>query len=455
LFLVILSTLVVISFIIFFLLKSKGKDREIISWSMYDFANQPFTTLIVTFIFGKYFVEVLAQNEITGTSLWSLGITITALCVSFLSPFLGAIADSGGYRKVFLITSSYLCVIATLCLYFIDPNQSFLFWNYNIHISIVALAVFIVANIGFEFGTVFCNSYLLDLSNNNNIGKISGYAWGLGFVGGLISLGISLSIFDLSNNIDDVRYVSLLVAIWFIIFSLPTFLFVKDRKPQKGFKNHINNSFNSITTTFTNISQHKSIVRFLIARLFYNDALVTIFAFGGIYAGHLGFSYVEVLILGVVLNVAACIGSFLFGYLEDKIGVFRMLNITLWVLFFAVLLAFIAPFINCNSLICFNDEISYFINPKSLFWIAGVFIGLMQGPNQSGSRSLMARLSPEDKKNEFFGFYAFSGKATSFIGPLLFGILTAAFGTQQAGLFIVVLFFLIGILFFQSLKSKI
>jgi len=436
-------------------MKLQGKKREIIAWSMYDFANQPFTTLIVTFIFGKYFVEVLAENEIIGTSLWSLGITITALFVSSLSPILGAIADSGGYRKVFLIISTYICILATIGLYFIEPGQSFLIWNHNTHVSIVALAVFIIANIGFEFGTVFCNSYLLDLSNNSNIGKISGYAWGLGFVGGLISLGLSLGLFDLSNNINDVRFIHLLVAIWFAFFSLPTFLFLKDRKPQRGFRKHIKSSLSSLISTFNNISQHKSIVRFLIARLFYNDALVTIFAFGGIYAGHLGFSYIEVLILGVVLNVAACIGSFLFGYLEDKIGVFRMLNITLWVLFFAVLLAFIAPFIDCGNLICLDDHISFFINPKTLFWTAGVFIGLMQGPNQSGSRSLMARLSPEDKKNEFFGFYAFSGKATSFIGPLFFGILTAVFGTQQAGLFIVVLFFLIGIICFQSLKYKI
>ena len=432
-------------------MKLQGKNREIIAWSMYDFANQPFTTLIVTFIFGKYFVVELAPDN--GSFLWGLGIAITAIFVSLLSPILGAIADSGGYRKVFLIISTYICILATIGLYFIEPGQSFLIWNHNIHVSIIALSVFIIANIGFEFGTVFCNSYLLDLSNSSNIGKISGYAWGLGFVGGLISLGLALGLLELFPN--DISFIHLLVAIWFSLFSLPTFLFLKDRKPQRGFRKHIKSSFSSIISTFNNISQHKSIVRFLIARLFYNDALVTIFAFGGIYAGHLGFSFQEVLILGVVLNVAACIGSFLFGYLEDKIGVFRMLNITLWVLFFAVLLAFLAPFIDYVSLICSDDNIYFFINPKTLFWTSAVFIGLMQGPNQSGSRSLMARLSPDDKKNEFFGFYAFSGKATSFIGPLLFGILSTVFGTDQAGLFIVVLFFLIGIFFFQSLKSKI
>ena len=431
------------------------KNKEIIAWSLYDFANQPFTTLIVTFVFSKFFVEVLAKNEIVGTSLWSLGIAITAIFVSFLSPILGALADAGGYRKLFLIISTYVCVLATVILFFFEPDQIYLIGGYQMHVSIIALCLFVIANIGFEFGTVFCNSYLTDLSNSQNIGKISGYAWGLGFVGGLLSLAMSLVLFDVSDNTNNVKYINLLVAVWLIVFSLPTFFYLKDQKPRKGFKRHVKSSIYSLITTFKNVSQHQSIIKFLIARLFYNDALVTIFAFGGVYAGHIGFSFLEVLILGVVLNIAACIGSFLFGYLEDKIGVFRMLNITLWVLLASVLLAFFAPFFDCSKLICLPKPLQNVINPKVLFWIAGFFIGLMQGPNQSGSRSLMARLTPDDKKNEFFGFYAFSGKATSFIGPLLFGILTAAFGTQQAGLLIVVVFFILGIFFFRSLKLTV
>ena len=433
------------------------KNKEVISWSMYDFANQPFTTLIVTFIFSAFFTESLAQNNQEGTYLWSLGISITAIFVALFSPFLGALADSGGYRKAFLIFFTYICVCATFILYFFEPDQTFHFFGIDLDVSICALFVFVIANIGFEFGTVFCNSYLADLSTKKNIGRISGYAWGLGFVGGLISLALSFLFLDLSV-IDNIRLINLLVASWLLLFSLPTFLFVKDRKPQKGMHKHFQQSFKAIIYSFKNVSKHKSIVRFLIARLFYNDALITIFAFGGIYAaGTLNFSFNEILLLGVVLNISACIGSFWFGFVEDKIGVKKMLKMTLWGLLLSTLLAFLAPFLtNYNHL----------ITPKTLFWVAGVIIGLMQGPNQAGSRSLMARLTPEEKKNEFFGFYAFSGKATAFLGPLLFGIFTQqcqdgcviskdlVIVGQQAGLIVVVLLFLIGILIFYPLNIQ-
>ena len=144
-------------------LKIKNK-KEVFAWSMYDFANQPFTTLIVTFIFSAFFTESLAANNQEGTYLWSLGIAITAIFVSITSPILGALADAGGYRKFFLIFSSYLCVAATICLYFFKPGQTFDILGLNIDVAILALITFIIANIGFEFGTVFCNSYLSDLS---------------------------------------------------------------------------------------------------------------------------------------------------------------------------------------------------------------------------------------------------------------------------------------------------
>jgi len=408
-----------------FLSKLRNK-KEVISWSLYDFANQPFTTIIVTFVYGAFFTSVIASDENTGTLLWTWGIASTAIIVSILSPILGALADKGGYRKFFLILFTWICAIFSILLYF--PQSGDVFF---------ALSLFVIANISFELGSVFCNSYLQDLSEDSNIGKISGFAWGLGFVGGLLALFISFSLFEL--NSVGIRGINILVGVWFLIFSIPTFLFVKDRKKDKLTKKHFVDSFASIKTTFKEVVKYKIIMKFLIARLFFNDGLITIFALGGIYAvDTLDFTFDEVMMLGIVLNISAAIGSFIFGYLEDNIGVKKVINISLIVLVFSTFLAFIAP---------------YFTFQKEIFWIAGVLIGLMVGPNQSCSRSLMAKLTPKEKQNEFFGFFALTGKATSFLGPILFGIITFNF-SQQVALWVVICLFLIGLILFNKINFQ-
>jgi UMF1 family MFS transporter len=401
--------------------------KEVFAWSLYDFANQPFTTIIVTFIYSAFFVKVIATNEQEGTFLWSTAIAITAIVVSLLSPLFGALADRGGYRKLFLITATLICSAFSILLYFPVAGDVYL-----------ALFLFVIANIAFEMGSVFCNSYLPDLSNSDNIGKVSGYAWGLGFVGGLLALFLSLFLFDISNS-DEIRKINILVGLWFLLFSVPTFLFVKDRKSEKLNRQHIYSSFNSLKKTFKSIANYKEISRFLLARLFFNDGLITIFALGGVYAvGTLDFSFEEVMMLGIVLNFCAGVGAFLFGYIEDKIGANKVINISLIVLMVATFIAYYAP------------ETSH---PKEWFWVAGVLLGLMVGPNQSCSRSLMARLTPKEKQNEFFGFFALTGKATSFLGPLLFGLVTK-FHSQQMALWVVIVLLLIGFILFNRPDVK-
>ena len=406
-------------------LSKKKKSTQIISWSLYDFANQPYTTLIITFIYSAFFLEYIAPNVDDGTFLWTSAIAISAIFVALISPILGAFADNSGYRKFFLIFFTIVCSIFTALLYFPEKGQVYF-----------ALILVVISNIAFEMGTVFCNSYLKDLSTNKNVGKVSGFAWGLGFIGGLLAL-LLVFIF-LAEYPDDkpevIKLMNIFVGLWFLIFSMPAFFFLKDKKRKKITKSNMLLSFQSLSHTFKEISQYKKILNFLVARLFYNDGLVTIFVVGGIYAkGTLGFSIDEVVILGVVLNVFAAIGSFLFGFLEDSIGVKKVINISLIFLIIATLLAFVAPMTNF---------------PKAIFWIAGILIGTMVGPTQSCSRSYMSQLIPDDKKNEFFGFFAFTGKATSFLGPLLFGLITK-FHSQQYGLLSVIVFFIIGLILFN------
>ena len=358
--------IVLLIFIIMFLVNLKNR-KQVLSWSLYDFANQPFTTIIVTFVYGAFFTKYIVKDEHIGTLLWTIAISVTAIVVSILSPILGALADSGGYRKFFLMIFTWICSVFSILLYFPDSGDVYL-----------ALSIFVIANISFEMGCVFSNSYLPDLSQKENIGKISGFAWGLGFFGGLSALFLSLYFFPEMNS-EGIKRINVLVGVWFLVFSIPTFLYVKDKKPEKFKKKHIKDTFKSLKKTLNQVRNYKIIANFLLARLFYNDGLITIFSLGGIYAVEtLDFSFSEVMILGILLNISAGFGSFIFGYLEDKIGVFKIINISLLVLIISTVLAFIAPYTGIFSDInldikLFNFSLYYSLTfPQLIFWIAGM-----------------------------------------------------------------------------------
>ena len=424
----------------------KDDKQQIWSWAMYDFANSAFTTLVVTFIYGTFFTKSIADNEILGTQYWSWAISFTAIVVALFSPILGAIADNWGSRKRIMLVSTLVCVTATALLFF--PQQGQVLW---------ALSLFIIANIAFEIGTVFCNAYLGELSSEERIGKVSGMAWGLGYIGGLLALVLALVFFVQTEqpilgfgteNGENIRATNLLVALWFLIFSLPIFIWIKDKHntSKKLLSLVVKSSFVNLKTTFKELSSYRKIFHFLLARLVYNDALITIFAFGGIYAAStIGFSFEEIIILAIVLNVMAGIGAFVFGYLEDGKGSEKVILWSIVFLMIACLIAFLAPELpGLFQFIFGGNAIPDWFNAKNLFWVAAILIGLFSGPNQSASRTYMARLTPAEKRNEFFGLYAFSGKMTAFVGPFLFGLATRFFDTQQAGLIVIFILFFVG-----------
>ena len=401
--------------------------RAVWSWAFYDFANSSFTTLVVTFIYAAYFTQAIAPDPITGTALWAWAVTATALVVALASPLLGAVADRTGARKPILLLFTAVAVVGSAALYPVLPGQVAL-----------ALAIFVIANVSFELSLVLYNAFLPDISQPDNIGRVSGYGWGLGYVGGLLALVVALVTlvqpetpwFGFTRQAgENIRAANLLVALWFAIFSLPLLLWVKeDRSRASPGGGVVRASIGQLGNTFREIRSYRQIVRLLIARLFYNDGLVTIFAFGGIYAaGTFGFTVQEILIFGIVLNVAAGLGAFGMGYLDDIVGGKRTVQMSLVGLMLAGLLAVVAP-------------------DKVWFYVAGVLIGIFVGPNQSASRSLMGRFVPSDKQNEFFGFFAFSGKATAFLGPLLLGMLTQMFDSQRAGIAVVLVFFALGLI---------
>ncbi len=429
------------------------RKLTVFSWSLYDFANQPFTTLIVTFIYGTFFTKVIADNEIVGTLLWSRGITITALIVALLSPVMGAIADKGGYRKLYLIFWTWVSIAGALLLWFpVEGQVAF------------ALTAFIIGNVGFEMGGVFCNAFLPEIAPKEKIGRVSGYGWSFGYVGGLIALALGLilfinpeiPIFNLDKSAyEHIRGTNIMVAIWFAVFSIPTFLFVKENPHEGGGnKNLIADSFNQVKETFRNVRKYREMTRFLIARLIYNDGLITIFAFGGIYAaGTFNFTIQEIMIFAIVLNVAAGMGAFLMGFLDDIIGGKKTIQISNYGLIIACIIAVLVP-----NRDLFNIALpiagSTIISGKTMFWLSGILIGIFSGPNQASSRSLMARFVPKGKENEFFGFFAFSGKATAFLGPFFLGYFTQLFNSQRYGIAVVLVLLVIGSILLRSVDEE-
>ena len=403
------------------------RGRTVTAWAFYDFANSAFTTLIVTFIYATYFTQGIAENATLGTSQWALAVTVTAIAVAVLSPYLGAIADQYGLRQQFLLVSTAVAIAGSVLLFFPGEGQ-----------VLVALVIFTIANIAFEMSNVFYNAYLPDIAAQGQLGRVSGFGWGLGYAGGLLCLVAALfglvqaepPILGFSTaDGEHIRATNLLVAAWYAVFAIPLFLCVRGRQPRRVeiLRSVVRRANAQLRSTFGDIrARYTHLLRFLVARLVYNDGLITLFAFGGIYAaGTFGFSTEDVIIFGIALNVTAGLGALLFGFLDDRIGGKATTLVSLGGLIAFGTLGILAP-------------------DAAWFWVAGLGAGMMVGPNQSASRSLMGRFVPPEKKNEFFGFYAFSGKATSFLGPLLLGQVTLWTGSQRAGMATIIVFFVIG-----------
>jgi len=404
---------------------ARDAPRVIWSWALYDWANSAFTTLVVTFIYSTWFSKAMAPDEVTGTAWWSRAVAVSALLTAALSPILGAAADRAGARKRFLAATTGLCIAGTALLAFVPPSMP--------HAALIALIIYVIADWGFETGYTFYNAFLPQIASPERIGRVSGYGWGLGYVGGLLCMGIALvgfasdtPWFGMSTAEGfNFRATNLLVAIWYLVFALPLFFFVPERAVT-AVRLDVRGTFRELGQTLRAISRYREIVKFLVARLIFNDGLVTVFAFGGIYAaGTFGMTIADVIMFGVALNLASGIGAVAFGFVDDRIGGRRTILLTLAALAVATGVAVWAP-------------------TRTWLWVAGVLIGLFVGPNQSASRSLMGRFVPERHQAEFFGFFQFSGKVTSFFGPMLLGIAAQVFHSQRAGVATVLVFFIAG-----------
>jgi UMF1 family MFS transporter len=340
--------------------------------------------------------------------------------VAILGPVLGAIADSGGRRKPWLALLTAATVAGTALLWFIRPDASYLTW---------ALVILILSSIAFEFATIFYNAMLPDLVGPDRVGRVSGWGWGIGYLGGLGCLVIALfgfiqtdsPLFGIGkDNAAHVRAV--------MVLALPIFLFTPDHASTgRSLKRAAREGLGTLKKTILNIRNYAQILRFLIARMIYSDGLVTLFAVGGIYAaGTFGMDFGEVIQFGIALNVTAGLGALAFSWADDKFGAKAVIVVSL--------LALIG--LGAAALV---------VESKTLFWAIGMALGVFVGPSQAASRSMMARLAPDNMQTEMFGLYALSGKATAFMGPLAFGYATDLFQSQRAGMATILVFFAVGL----------
>jgi UMF1 family MFS transporter len=408
---------------------STASTAALLSWSLYDWANSAFPTVIQTFVFAAYFTRRVAENETAGSAAWGTAVGVAGLCIAVGGPILGAIADQGGRRKPWIAALTGICIVATALLWFVGPDAS-------VPSALALLAVGIVA---FELACIFYNAMLPELAGPR-IGRWSGWAWGLGYAGGLASLVVCL--FALvrpegawlgldPGEAEHVRATFVLVALWFALFALPLFLVTPDR-PRRivdggtSALRAVRDGFAQLARTLREVRRYGAIIRFLVARMLYIDGLATLFSFGGVYAaGTFDMTEQEVLGFGIALNVTAGLGATLFAWLDDHLGSKGTILLAL-----AGLLATGVPIL--------------LVETEALFWILGVALGTFVGPAQAASRSYLAHAAPAELRTQMFGLYALSGKATAFAGPLLVGWVTAAAGSQRIGMSVIMVFLAAG-----------
>lgn len=388
--------------------------KKIFIWTLFDFANTSFSIVVVTFLYAVYFKKVVAQGEPVGDLFWSIGTSLAMIITAIISPVLGAIADYSTGKKRFLLFFTLLCITATASLFFVGEGQIFF-----------GVALFVLANIGFEAGLVFYDAFLPEITIPKNYGRVSGYGFAMGYLGSLATLAVIYP-FIQADMIKESFPVS---ALFFLIFSLPLFFYIKDnRKKISEHESFLLIGIKRVWNTLSHLKYHKNLAIFLLAYFFYIEGVNTIIFFSGNYASTtLGFTETELLIFFITVQTTAIAGSVLLGILADSIGQKKTIVITLIMWMITVVIAFL-------------------ITDKNGFYLVGLIAGAAMGSSQSTSRSLMSKLTPPERKTEFFGFYSFFGKSSAVVGPLVFGLVSYLSGNQRYAIISIGFFFLIGLL---------
>ena len=431
----------------------------IAGWVLFDWAAQPYFTLVTTFVYAPYFAGAVAADPVQGQALWGFATAAAGLIIALGSPVLGAIADAAGARKPWIAAFGAVLAIAASLLWFGKPNEPSL-------IPLVLLA-FALGTIALEFATVFNNAMMPTLVPPDRMGRLSGNGWAVGYAGGLVSLVITLGLlagdpssgktllgvtpllgFDPALREGD-RAAGPLSALWFVLFVLPLFLFTPDVPKRLAAGAAVRKGLATLADTLCTLPRHRSTALFLAANMIYADGLVALFAFGGIYAaGTFGWGTIQIGVFGILLTITGTIGAFLGGKLDDRFGPRPIILGSLGLLIFASVAILSIGRDTVGFVISVPPPVPggglYASTAERAYVAIGLLIGIAAGPLQAASRTLLVRLAPRDRVTQFFGLLALSGKVTSFMGPLLVATVTAAFASQKAGMAVLIGFFAIG-----------
>ena len=406
-------------------LEGDARPAEVIAWAMFDFANSGYTTVVITAVFNAYFVAVIAGNAPWATFAWTAALSVSYAVILLTAPVLGAYADLRAAKKRLLLITTAGCVIATALLALTGPGT-----------LVLAIVLLVFSNFCYGSGENLIAAFLPELAQGEALGRVSGWGWSLGYIGGLLTLGVCLAYVTWAQGQGQqaqqfVPVTMLITAATFTLASLPTFLLLRERArpvPAAPGEKLVSAAFGRLAHTIRQASRYRDLARFLVCIVFYQAGIQTVIALAAIYAEQaLGFTTKETITLILVVNVTAAAGAFAFGYIQDRLGHVRTIALTLWAWIATTLVAWLA-------------------SGPGLFWVAANLAGLCLGSSQSAGRALVGYLSPADRRAEFFGLWGLAVKLSSILGPITYGTVTwATHGNHRLAMLATGAFFAAGL----------
>lgn len=446
-----------------------SQRKRIWGWYAFDWASQPYNTLLLTFIFGPYFAQTATAALVEGgmaseaakaqaQAYWGYGLAAAGVLIAILAPILGAVSDSSGKRMPWISLFSLLYIVGAAGLWWTAPQDFSVLW---------ALVFFGIGLIGMEFATIFTNAYLPELSpDRDERGRISGSGWAFGYVGGVVALLMMLALFQAGESgktmaglsplfgLDpstkaDTRIVGPFAAIWFALFMIPFFMFIRDTPKPQAQSYRFGKGLSDLKETLLRLPNHPSLLAYLGSSMFYRDALNGMYTFGGIYAlGVLNWSIIDIGIFGIIAALSGAVFCWIGGRVDRRIGPMPVIVFCCIVLIAtAILIISLTPTSVMGLAVAEGSNL-----PDIMFYIAGAAIGAAGGILQASSRNMLTRQGDPERMTEAFGLYALSGKATSFLAPALIGIASDVTGSQRLGITPVVGLFIIGLILLAWVK---